>query len=357
MSISETHGNLLEADAEALVNSVNTVGVMGKGVALQFRRAFPGNYKAYVEAHRRGELAIGRMFVWERGTLEGPRLIINFPTKRHWRSASKLEDIEAGLAELRRVLIDRDVESVAVPPLGCGLGGLRWSDVRPRIDAALGDLPIRVLVFPPQEAPAAEAMADATEPPRMTPGRAALLAALSRYLEAGARATLLEVQKLLYFLQEAGEPLKLHFTKQQYGPYADAVRHVLRQLEGHYLSGFGDGTRAGGIALLPNASDEGFRYLEGHPLTQDHLDRALRLVEGFEGPYGLELLATTHWVVTREHARALDAAIAAVQDWSRRKDRLFTPRHIELAWTKLLDEGWINPPQAVAESAIGGPLA
>jgi len=126
-------GNLLEADAEALVNTVNTVGVMGKGVALQFRRAFPENYDAYVAAVARKDVVPGRMFTWESDRPEGPRYIINFPTKRHWRGRSRLQDIEAGLDDLRRALIERDVRSAALPALGCGLGGLDWSDVRERM--------------------------------------------------------------------------------------------------------------------------------------------------------------------------------------------------------------------------------
>ena len=136
-------GNLLEADADAFVNTVNTKGVMGKGVALQFKRAFPANFKAYQAACAAGEVKLGRMFVFDSGRLERPRYIINFPTKDHWRSRSRLADIETGLVDLRRVLAELEIESIALPPLGCGLGGLDWSDVRPRIEAALADLPVR----------------------------------------------------------------------------------------------------------------------------------------------------------------------------------------------------------------------
>jgi O-acetyl-ADP-ribose deacetylase (regulator of RNase III) len=124
----------------ALVNTVNTEGVMGKGVALQFRRAYPENYEAYRAACARGEVKIGRMFVYDTGRLGRPRWIINFPTKRHWRSKSSVEDIEAGLADLRDVMPQLEIKSVALPALGAGLGGLRWDDVQPRIEAALGDL-------------------------------------------------------------------------------------------------------------------------------------------------------------------------------------------------------------------------
>jgi len=147
------HGNLLRADAEALVNAVNCVGVMGKGIALQFKRAFPANYRAYAAACRRGEVRPGAMFVCEEASGEGRRVVINFPTKRHYRDASQLEDIDSGLRALVSEIRRREIRSIAVPALGCGLGGLRWSDVEPRIRAALGEVPeTRVLLFAPEGA-------------------------------------------------------------------------------------------------------------------------------------------------------------------------------------------------------------
>jgi O-acetyl-ADP-ribose deacetylase (regulator of RNase III) len=132
-----TRGDLLKADVDALVNTVNTVGVMGKGVALQFRQAYPRNYEDYRRACEQGAVELGRMFVFDAGQLVHPRHIINFPTKRHWKSKSRLEDIEAGLVDLVRVIKELDIRSIAVPPLGAGSGGLNWSDVRPRIEKAL----------------------------------------------------------------------------------------------------------------------------------------------------------------------------------------------------------------------------
>jgi O-acetyl-ADP-ribose deacetylase (regulator of RNase III) len=334
-------GNLLEADAEALVNTVNTVGVMGKGVALQFRRAFPENYEAYAAAVACGEVVPGRVFGWESNRLDGPRLILNFPTKRHWRGRSRLTDIEAGLDDLRRVLIERDLRSVALPALGCGLGGLDWSDVRERIEAALGDLPIRVLVYPPQAPPSPRAMPDTSTRPAMTAARAALLGLLARYFEPGDRATMLEAQKLLYFLQEAGEPLELAFVKQQFGPYADGARHLLRRLEGHFLEGYGDGTSHTGISLLPGAVEEAEVFLKQSAATLARFDRVGSLIDGFESPYGLELLATTHWAAAHEGAETAEDATSCVRAWSPRKVRLFTAEHVEVAWTRLTDGGWL----------------
>ncbi|KPQ27644.1 MAG: putative phosphatase homologous to the C-terminal domain of histone macroH2A1 [Marinobacter excellens HL-55] len=144
------HGNLFEADAEALVNPVNTQGVMGKGLALAFKKMFPENFDAYAEACQSGQIKTGKMFVTEQQALIGPRWIINFPTKQYWRDPSRLEWIEEGLSDLKKILIEQQIQSVAVPPLGCGLGGLDWKLVKPRIEDSLTSLSsVRVLVFEP----------------------------------------------------------------------------------------------------------------------------------------------------------------------------------------------------------------
>jgi O-acetyl-ADP-ribose deacetylase (regulator of RNase III) len=341
-------GNLLEADAEALVNTVNTKGVMGKGVALQFKRAFPENYKAYRAACAAGRVQLGRMFVFDSGRMERPRYIINFPTKDHWRSRSRLTDIDAGLEDLRRVLTELQIESVALPPLGCGLGGLHWADVRPRIEGALGTLPVGVLVYEPHGAPAPEEMPERRARPRMTAFRATLVWLLSRYLAPGEAASPLEVQKLLYFLQESGEPLGLNFEKQRYGPYADAARHAVIHIEGHYVTGFGDGTGPGDVRPLPGAVEEAEAFLADHPETRERYERVVELIDGFETPYGLELLATTHWVATHEDAVAPSAAAERVRAWSRRKGHLFTDEHVAVAWERLEQGGWLLGAQVPA---------
>ena len=238
-------GDVLAADSEALVNSVNCVGVMGRGVALQFKRKFPDNFKAYKVACDWGEVQLGRMFVFETGDLI-PRYIINFPTKRHWRGNSRLDDIQAGLSTLVAEIEQRQIRSIALPPLGCGLGGLKWPEVKPRIHVALAELPdVDTLVFEPQAATAPMVPPRAQKLPDMTPGRAALIGLMHRYLVGLAEpfVTLLEVHKLLYFMQTAGEPLRLKYVKAPQGPYAENLRHVLHALEGHYVKGSGDGDR------------------------------------------------------------------------------------------------------------------
>jgi O-acetyl-ADP-ribose deacetylase (regulator of RNase III) len=346
--ITEASGNLLDAEVEALVNTVNTTGVMGKGIALQFKRAYPEMFREYARAAKAGEIELGRMHVWPTGRLTGPRFIINFPTKGHWRARSKLADIAYGLEDLVRTIKDLGIRSVALPPLGCGNGGLAWTDVKPRIWKALSTVPdVQVVVYPPGPTPAAELMHIATPVPALTPARASVIHLLSRYLDRALEASLIEVQKLMYFLQLAGEPLKLNYTKGLYGPYADNARHGLQALEGHYLVGFGDGSalvrEAGPLRPLSGADAEATRFLVGQPATLERIDRVMDLIEGFESAYGMELLATVHWVVTHDHQAASNASSAAqsVQAWSRRKERMFTSEHIATAWNVLRDQGWI----------------
>ena len=145
-------GDLLKQDAEALVNAVNCVGVMGRGIALQFRKAFPENFKIYEAACKRGEVKPGEMLVFDTHQVTNPRYIINFPTKRHWRDQSRITDIESGLEALVKEVHDRGISSIAVPALGCGLGGLKWSEVRPRIEKAFAKVPdVQVWLFEPEE--------------------------------------------------------------------------------------------------------------------------------------------------------------------------------------------------------------
>ena len=148
-------GNIFDEDAEALVNAVNCVGIMGGGIALQFKHAFPGNFKAYEHACKRREVRPGRMFVVETGkTMINPRYIVNFPTLRHWRDMSRLEDIDSGLRDLQRFIRDSKIRSIAVPALGCGRGGLDWLQVRPRIEAALhGFDDLNAVIFEPRDTP------------------------------------------------------------------------------------------------------------------------------------------------------------------------------------------------------------
>lgn len=295
-------GDLFEEDAEALVNTVNCVGVMGRGIALQFKKAFPDNFKAYAAACRREEVQPGKMLVFATNQMTSPRFIINFPTKRHWRGVSRMADIEAGLLSLVSEIKRLGIRSVAIPPLGSGLGGLDWTAVRARIEQALAPLEaVRVVVFEPRGAPTPERMVRSRKLPRMTIGRAILVGLMHRYL-AGLLdpfVTLLEIHKLMYFMQEAGQPLKLRFVQGHYGPYAENLRHVLAAIEGHLISGYADGGDEPEkvLELVPGAVEDAAALLDQHADAQDRFHRVVSLVEGFESPFGLELLSTVHWVV------------------------------------------------------------
>jgi O-acetyl-ADP-ribose deacetylase (regulator of RNase III) len=231
-------GNVLQARADAIVNTVNCVGFMGKGVALQFKKAYPENFEAYQKACRAEEVQPGRMFIFDRGSMLDVKYIINFPTKRHWKGKSLYEDIETGLAALVHDVRRLKIRSIAIPPLGCGLGGLDWSRVRPMIERAFAALPeVEVQLFEPAGAPAPENMPVRTKRPHLTMARALLIRLMQQYSTMEYRLTLLEIQKLAYFLQEAGQPLRLNYQAELYGPYAPNLNKVLEVLESHYTCG------------------------------------------------------------------------------------------------------------------------
>jgi O-acetyl-ADP-ribose deacetylase (regulator of RNase III) len=338
-------GDILEADAEALINTVNCVGIMGRGIALQFKNKFPGNFKAYAAACERGEVQPGRMFVFETNWVTGPKYIINFPTKRHWRGKSRLEDIEAGLVALQEVIQEKRIRSVAIPPLGSGLGGLDWNEVRRMIQDSLKSLgDVNITVYEPNPEMTERSAVPSVATPAMTPGRAALIGLMQRYLSGllDPFVTLLEVHKLMYFLQVAGEPLKLNYTQGFYGPYAENLRHVLKKVEGNFVTGFKDDgdSPSKELQLVPGAVDEADYVLKQNPETDERIRRVAALVDGFETPFGLELLATVHWVATRNHTINSRDVISMTYTWNERK-RQFTERQIRIALKVLSDLSWL----------------
>jgi O-acetyl-ADP-ribose deacetylase (regulator of RNase III) len=351
MVIESTTGNLLKAEAEALVNTVNTVGVMGKGIALQFRQAFPEMHRAYQKACQAGEVQLGKVQVFDLGGLVGgPRWIINFPTKGHWRARSRLSDIEAGLQDLAGKIRELRIHTVALPPLGCGNGGLNWAEVRPRIEKAFAAIPdVHVLLYEPAGAPGASVMPNRTTRPRLTLGQAALVGLMDRYLKGllDPFVTLLEVQKLMYFLKASGESLpRLTFQKGSYGPYSPDLRHGLIRMERHLTRGFGEGSDnpTTPIELVPGAVEVADKFLSCLPETRARMERVAALIDGYEDPYGMELLSSVHWVMHHEVQATQDSseAVAAVHRWNARKRRLLKPEHLELAWQRLHDKGWVT---------------
>ena len=340
-------GNLLEEKTEALVNTVNCVGVMGRGLALQFKRAFPENFKQYQKACKNGEVQPGQMFTVDMGLLLNPRYIINFPTKRHWRQKSRIEDIQSGLEALVEEVRSRRINSIAIPPLGCGNGGLSWNDVKPLIVQVFKSLPeVEVVLFEPAGAPAPSDMTVRTSKPKMTGARAALIQVLERYGLPGYRMSRIEIQKLAYFLKAAGEPAlqDLKYSRFHYGPYSKDLDHAVGRMEGHYIRGYGDGSDRAQVRELPDGHKAAQEFLEKEQTANQYLERVSQLIEGFETPYGMEMLATLHWVAQEDAQAAQDCevAIKRVQEWSDRKKNLFKPRHLKIAWEHLKTQGWLT---------------
>lgn len=343
------HGDLLDSGADALVNTVNTVGVMGKGIALQFKRRYPANYQAYREACARQEVQIGRMFVFPLHQLNGPHWIINFPTKRHWRSNSRLDDIAAGMQDFAATVRRLGIKSVAVPPLGAGNGGLEWSKVRPVILRTLAELPsTHFELFEPSRL--ASRPIDGQRV-RMTRSRAVLLALLREYVarrqaidpwESAAGASHLEIQKLMYFADRADPSMRLRYVQGHFGPYSDVVRIMISEMEGWYLVGHGDGTSPTldlkPIALTEQASADLAAYeqtVEGMGVRTQVIEPVLHLIDGFESPLTLELLASVHWASEHLGTSQVDGVHEYIARWTNRKQKLFDEHQISVALVQL----------------------
>ena len=346
MTIHFIQGDLLkQTDVDAIVNTVNCVGVMGKGIALQFKKKWPANFKAYAAACKAGEVKTGHMHIYHAGALATPKFVVNFPTKDHWRGKSKIEFIQDGLEDLVEQIRDLDIRSIAIPPLGCGNGGLPWKQVLLQIEEAFAELPeVEVRLFEPAGAPSVKQMEVNTKRPNMTAGRAAILKVLDTYRELNYGLSKIEVQKLAYFLQEAGENLKLNFVKHNYGPYADPLRHALNRMDGHFIHGMGDGVVEAEIAPVESALQEADEFIRSHAslALEGYVDRVAELIEGFQSPYGMELLSTVHWVVTRENAKSEQEVIEKIQQWNPRKRNLMKPEHIRVTLKHLKRLNWLH---------------
>ncbi|MDO9034057.1 MAG: macro domain-containing protein [Methanoregula sp.] len=348
--IEEGKGNLLDADVEALVNTVNIVGVMGKGVALQFKIAYPQMFKEYQKACKLGQVQTGRMLVYQNNAISNPKFIINFPTKQHWKQDSKIEFIREGLVSLVDVINSNKIKSIALPPLGCGMGGLNWIEVLPLIHEAFRDIPdVKVIVFPPNVSNVPNKIIPKALCPELNWVRASVIRIMGQYPVLGYELTLLEANKLLYFLQESGVSLKLNFEKNTYGPYADNLRHLLISFEGHYITGLSQGSTKPQtpITLKPNALPEAERYINSDKAKFEEnnkfISKVLELINGFESPYGLELLSTVHWTIKHENYEPtnVEGIIRHIQRWNSRKKLIMKPEHIKIALKRLEATGWV----------------
>lgn len=346
-----THGNLLTAETDALVNTVNTVGVSGKGIALTFRESYPENFRAYAAACKAGRLAPGGLFVTERHDMLGPRFIVNFATKDHWRQPSRLEWISHGLVALRDEVVKRDIRSIAIPPLGAGNGGLDWGDVRPLIAKALDGLDCEIVVYEPTATCQNVVKRNGTE--QLTPARTLMAEIIRRYEVLGFDCSMLEAQKLAWFLSGAIKRLNLpnpiadDFAPNRYGPYSDRIRHLLDSLDGSYLAcerRVSDARPFDPIRFRHDRQDRIAAYLTSPEASayRAALDTATDLIDGFQSPHGLELLATVDWLGRMSSTPLeVDGMMAAIAAWpgpagaAERKARVFTRHHVQAAVSHL----------------------
>ena len=332
--ISYTKGDLLSSKAQALVNTVNTVGVMGKGIALHFKELFPYNFTVYAEACKKGELAPGKMLVVKDSNLAlGERLIINFPTKVHWRQPSQYEYIEDGLRDLVRVIGEYGITSIAIPPLGCGNGGLDWAVVKEMIAQALSSVDgVEITVYEPSaEVSALLAKQSRNVQAHLTPARAMLLYALFCYEVHDERCSLFVANKLSYFYQMLGE--------KEFGPYSVSVGHMLNAVNGKYIHGLEqmDAKPFEALMLDYDRKAEVGDYVHNRlsPEQIDHIKQLLKLIDGYESAYSLEVLASVAYVRREHPGISLDETINEIQNWSARKKNLFKQEHIRAAYDRL----------------------
>jgi O-acetyl-ADP-ribose deacetylase (regulator of RNase III) len=363
--ITYTKGNMLTANVEALVNPVNTEGVMGKGIALHFKERFPENYAAYRAACKNGSVQVGAMFVTEVFELDGPKWIINFPTKTSWRKPSELSYIRDGLQALVGVIHELGIRSIAVPPLGCGNGGLDWNIVKPMIEAALGEVNgLDVTVYEPAGAQASLKTKTGTD--TLTPARTLLLEAIRRYGILDGACSLIQVQKLVYFMTRVCEgmkltsPFKLEFKPNIYGPYADGLRHAVRNMEGSFLNcdkPIADASPSDLIHLDEARKDRIKAHLNSAEMRTWHgvIDRACAIWEGFETPFDIELLATVDWLQQQSNrVMTTPELMQGIRNWphakgAERKSLLFDERVVGIARDRLAAEAnFLYPSNSVS---------
>ena len=344
-----TNGNVLDADVEALVNTVNTIGVMGKGIALMFKERYPDNYAAYAAACRKSEVRIGQVFATRTKELFGPRWILNFPTKTHWKANSRLEWIDKGLGDLVWTIRDKRIRSIAVPPLGCGNGGLQWSDVKPMITAALSTIDgLHVVVYEPTAK--YQNVVKRAGIRQLTAPRALMADTVRRYCQISTDCTILEVQKLGWFIDRGlndlgvDNPMRFRFEAQRYGPYSHNLVKLLDKLDGSYLrcrKRLADATPRDFIWF-----DNEYQYSKDLTTYIDSMEKPFRIVsdwvtrivKGFESAFGLELLASTDWLVNVESIEpTVDKILEGLLQWPAgeqaglRKARLFDEYEVRLA--------------------------
>ncbi|HAH35315.1 MAG TPA: Appr-1-p processing protein [Algoriphagus sp.] len=320
-------GNILDSTAQALVNTVNTVGVMGKGIALQFKNQFPNNYKIYKEACENKELKIGHLLVTEEESLlSGKKFIINFPTKTHWRYPSEYEYIEKGLKALVDVIQEKKIKSIAIPPLGSGNGGLDWTKVRTMIETKLQGLGCEIFLYQPTYA-IKETLKK--ERVKLTPARAMMLSVLYDLVRNGEFVSEFASEKVAYFLQRFGakDAFKLECKPNFYGPYSGKVRHVLYHLNGSYVMGYSskDKKPFEELSLIMDAEEDVRAFLElpENRSYNEIVTKTKKFLSGYYSPFGLELLSTIDFIKSEKGKEKESEILNELETWSDRKRSLF----------------------------------
>ncbi|HRN56196.1 MAG TPA: macro domain-containing protein [Agriterribacter sp.] len=335
-----TTGNIFDFEAEALVNTVNTVGVMGKGIALQFKERFPLNYKLYAAACKKGDVQIGKMFVTPTNSMINPKWIINFPTKKHWMHKSSYIYLELGLDDLLKQIQQLNIQSIVIPPLGTGQGGLNWEKVKRIIELKLSLCKSDIIVCEPANYVKSKAIAEKTY---LTKPRALILALMNQYRKLGYDISILEIQKLAYFLQRMGQSdLNLQYKKYSYGPYAHNMQHLLHELEKGYIISektILDSKPMDLISMSNDTLNEVDQFIETKctATEKERLNNIKRIMTGFETPFGLELLASIDWIIHTKSNKNIttEELKQEIKQWSNRKDELFTNSHIDSAKARL----------------------
>lgn len=327
-------GNILDSDAQALVNTVNTMGVMGKGIALQFKKAYPNNFKAYEKASKNEEVKVGKMFVTlDSNTTTGERTIINFPTKTNWRKPSEYKYIEDGLENLVVVIKERKIKSIAIPPLGAGNGGLNWEKVKKLIAQKLEHLDIHIYVYEPTLKIQEHLMKERV---KLTDARALLLYVLYDLVKNGEYVSEFSSEKICYFLQKFGAKkyFKLEFEPKFYGPYSGKVRFVLNAINGSYLMGYSDMDKKPfePLTLVPDAYESVKFHIENNNELLEIANKTIVFLRGFYSDFALELLSSIDYISTKENTFDKQIISKGLEKWSDRKRTLFSnPKYLEVS--------------------------
>ncbi|MDH0869818.1 type II toxin-antitoxin system antitoxin DNA ADP-ribosyl glycohydrolase DarG [Agrobacterium pusense] len=344
MAVTFKQGDMFAEPADAIVNTVNCVGVMGKGVALEFKRRWPANFEEYKRLCDRKALRPGKVFVYQNSDMldqDSWKFLVNFPTKDHWRGKSQIGFIDEGLDDFLAQVEKLGIRSVVLPPLGCGNGGLEWKEVKPLLVRKLSPVDgVEFLVFEPSETGKASGSVNM----EMNFERAVLIKSfgdLTDYF--GGSLTRIVMQKIVYFLQAMGVDYRMAFARNEFGPYSDDLRAVFSSMEKkNVLKGFSSETRE--TTVVPEAYKLADEFLQGDERrrAEEVINRASLLFEGYESPYGMELLSSVHFLADHEKISDVSDIQKALSGWNAQKGEKFSSDIIGIAYSRLREDRMIH---------------